>query len=175
MSPKLDKISNVAMLVTCVITVTILGYRLWPRANNRMPVFVAGERLQPALRTMAAPRGGPLVLIKLRSSCEFCSLSMPCFRELQRTRTRNQLQIRIVVAADEDSSSVTAYLKQNELQADAVIDLRGLKTKLAECPVPCTLVVDATGAVVDSWLGLITQARLEQVLHAIAGATRVPQ
>ena len=49
-----------------------------------------------------------------------------------------------------------------------VTDLRAIRSKLSEFPVPYTLLVDATGEVVNRWPGVLTGTWAQEVIESVA-------
>ncbi len=165
MKARLETASNGLMILTCITVLGLLAYRgLWPPAGA-LPRYDRGERLDMSLPGVTP--GRRVVVVKVRSTCEFCTLSMPRFRELLAMSSVPGSGFTVVVAGDETRATLDDYLRQNDLMTNNLVDLRGVHAKLAACPVPYVVIIDGTSRVVDSWPGLITPSRLEQIRSAL--------
>jgi len=92
---------------------------------------------------------------------------MPYLRELEKTRSSANLRVRIIVAVQEDLEVIRKYLRFNEMNADAVVDLRSVSCKLQLCAVPYVLLVDESGRVMGNWQGMITFPALNSMINAV--------
>lgn len=172
MTNTLDKAANVILILTCLVVLGFTAYRWGP--SQKVPTYAVGEVFDPPIVALLPQPRGPVVLLALSSRCQVCSLSMPSFRQLELTRRTNGLSLPLVVLAREDPQTVRSFLLANNLNTDAIVDVRAVKSKLEQCPVPHTLVPNAGGVVVGSWVGLLTDNRLEEVIRALSGALKRP-
>lgn len=168
MKARLESVANLAVIGTCVVLVGLTMYRrVVPDATGvAIRGYQPGDALEASLTSLLGQAGMATVLIKLSADCEYCSISMSQYQELARARDEHALPARIVVASSDASDVVRAYLMER-LDVDGLIDLRAIQTRLSDCPVPYTLVVDASGTIVGGWSGMVTHGRLERIVDAV--------
>lgn len=114
----------------------------WPhrRSADRVPA-IAGLEYKYASATS---------LIFLRSTCHFCSESLPFYGELATAAARHG--VRVVFVSDEPIDIVESYLQSHGIPAPRVV-IAPL-TDFAIQATPTLIAVNSSGDVIGRWVGL---------------------
>ena len=99
------------------------------------------------------------ILVVTRSTCGFCTQSMPFYRTLAASR------VPIIGLAAEDLETNRRYFAQYEVPVTRVVDLRS--TGLRFSSTPTLLVVDAKRKVLGYWRGALDAKGEAEVMAAI--------
>jgi hypothetical protein len=170
MKLKLDKVSDVLIIVTCLITIGFFLYRQF--GPNSIERYANGESIDLILKGLLPSQEQAQLVVKLSSKCEYCALSIPYLRTLEKLLVDKKIGIPIILATQEEPELIKRYIDRNELRFDAIVDLRANHSKLANCPVPYVLLLDKRGTVVGNWLGLLTEDRFNDVAEAVVMASK---
>lgn len=156
-----DRVLNVALIA--VVVYAVVATRATPPRKPKLPTYEAGE-VAPAIEGVSYTAAKQTVVLYVRNGCHFCEASMPFYRDLVGSGAR-------VVAIGPDVPDVLrAYLNENELDIPNV----GLVTKETWTKMvgtPTLVVVDASGHVVKSWIGLLPE-KDQQAVFASLGIKR---
>lgn len=167
MAHRIERLADLVLIITCAVALGFLGYRILHRGGPA--TYAVGDHLEDTLQRVLPASQEALILIKLSSQCEYCSLSMIAFRELAQARRTGALAARIVVAGQEDPAGLAAFMADNQFIADRVVDIRSVNARLTGLPFPHTILLSANGAVLESWPGLFTQTRARQLVALSRG------
>jgi hypothetical protein len=176
MSRRLEVLANAAFLVVCVMVTAVLGRQLvWPAAPAAAsaparpapaprPVYQPGERIE--LAGVDFTKSDKTLLLVIRSTCKFCTESMPFYKDLAGgwASTSN---VRIVAVSPDDIPVSEAYLGQYAVKLTDVIKipLSALKVR----GTPTAILVDRSGVIKQMWPGLLDEIRQKEVIRAISG------
>jgi hypothetical protein len=171
MVSKMDTVTNAAMLVMCAI-VAGTALRSWrqeapvvrPAAVGPVTPYEAGARIA-GIESVGLGDSRTLVLV-LNTKCKFCAASLPFYQQLASLPQMNGHRTRLVVLATDDQLAMTGYLKAHQIRVDGVFLLAQFKMPEVQAT-PSVIIVDAKGAVVASWTGLLTTAEQERVRELI--------
>jgi hypothetical protein len=157
---RLEVVSNVAIVVLTVIVGAIA---------LRTYVFPAQSPLELTRGTKLAIRdvqwsGQPRTLVMvLRKDCQFCSASAPFYRRLMEETAR--LGVPVIAALPDTPDAAQEYLHQ--LGVD-VPDVRHVSlSEIGVGATPTLVLVDSRGAVKDSWVGQLAEARETEVMRSL--------
>lgn len=138
-----DRVLNVLLLAAVVYGIAVMR----PSPARTPQTYTPGEQA-PAIAGLPYAEAKRTAVLFVRSTCHFCTESMPFYRELAKDGRR-------VVAISGDSREVLdRYLTDNGLTIPRATVARGDWTKLTGTPT--IVVVDAAGRVVKSWVGLLS-------------------
>ena len=165
---KLDVVTNIAILLTCVIASTVLVRReFFAPAPAPPPGTVnAGERFD-ALRA-AVPAGAERAMVlALAPGCHFCNDSMGFYKDLiaRRDRSRSPVKVVAAVSSGEARAPEASKLAASGVKPDAVVQLDFRAVKLQGTPT--VLLVDRQGKVLSVWVGLLDARSQDQVLSRL--------
>jgi hypothetical protein len=158
-------VANVAIAIACVLLSAHLVQRIVapaPSNNRDAPDYRIGESidLDPALFSGASAT----IVVVLRSTCRYCTESMPFYRSLAEHAGRGK-SFRFLAAAREPQSALRDYLAGQQLHVDALLPLR--HTELTRVrSTPTLLLIDSTGILKGSWRGML-QGRETEVLKEL--------
>lgn len=165
----LDKASNLAVLAVCLWS----GYALYSRPTSATPTsqperpsLQNGEVL--ALEGLQATGGKEAtVLLFVRSSCQYCTSSMPFY-----SRLRQQIEgaganrsLRLVLVTTDDRETASSYLAQHGLKVDQL--LPNTRTPEKIWATPTLVVLSSNGIVKGAWTGQLSEVREREVLKVL--------
>lgn len=146
--PTLDTIVNVAILVTCVATVTVIveRYRTGSAAASpSTPDSMIGKSA-PTLEGVDYRRQPSTVLLFVNSSCRFCTQSMPLYQTLAKDK-KNKPGLKLVAVSAESVDVTRAYLNAHDVSVDDIV------VHASSIPTPTLLLVDQAGIIQQNWVG----------------------
>jgi hypothetical protein len=147
---RLETVVNVAMLATCVLASSAIIYKLRAESPRSSPEpFKVGAHIDHI--AAGAYSGSPYTLIMyVRSTCHFCTESMPFYRTLVHDHVGTG-NLRLVVAAGEPAETSRSYLAGHQVSVD---DILSVSTGV---PTPTLVLVDRNGVVRKVWLGRLDE------------------
>jgi hypothetical protein len=156
--PTTDVVANIAMIATCVLACGTLVYK------TRMADSVSAASVSVGLRPgdkiilpKPVPSSTPYTLVMyVRSTCHFCTESMPFYEALSRERSKGQ-HWTWVVAAGEPIDTARAYLSSHHVEPDDVISVP------PTVPTPTLVLVDRTGVIKKVWTGALDSSGQQEV------------
>jgi len=165
---KLQTTLDVVLAISAAVVAVVLvaGYLRGdggkpPRAPALLRI---GDKIPniPGVDFKAADR---TLLLGIRSSCSFCTTSMPFYRRLV-TERGPQTSLRLVAVGAEDSGIFKDYVRQNNLAVDqaVVVDNGPFRSS----PTPTLVLADRTQRVAGIWVGRLSSDR-EQALMKASG------
>lgn len=163
--PKLETIVNVVMLATCcLLAYGVLTGRAGSvtTASNREPAapFVRGQPAEslPGIRYGDAQA---TVVLYIKSTCRYCTASMPTYRSLRSSLAEADVQW--VAVSQESIVQSQAYLEAQGLTVDKTIEFVG-----STQATPITVLVDREGVVRHFWIGQLNAEREREVRMAVS-------
>jgi thioredoxin-related protein len=166
MSSRLEKATNVAVILAASVFIGTTLYRLVPeRRNAPAPGAEIGAPLD--LKGVPFSQTKSTLLLVLRSTCVFCTASMPLYREIM--SERSPATLRMIAVGAEPTETMRGYLKQHGVTVDDVFTTHG--NPLSIIGTPTLLLVDKNGILRHQWIGRLPDAKGRQVLDIIRGRT----
>lgn len=162
---RFDVVVNMAILVTCgVMTAAVIQrWSVAPgdpgheaRDVGRISVGDAGEQL-PGVSYSDAPLS---LVLYLRSSCHYCTESMPFYRTL--TEAPHRGRVKFVAVSAEDEEVTRTYLDHYGVVVDRVASYRGRVRAT-----PTLVAVDSAGIVNHVWIGKQPAQGQQEILKAV--------
>jgi hypothetical protein len=162
MKPTLDQITNVCIVLTCVLLSAVTMSRFFDQGKRPTDIkeFSVGATLKEV------PQGGydkssfTLVMF-VRSTCHFCTESMPLYQALIRER-QSQTKLSIIAAATERPETTSAYLSAYHVAVDLVIPVT------APTGTPTLVLVDQHGVIRRVWVGKLDSTGEQNLRSALA-------
>lgn len=165
----LDRVASLAIIVMCLlvgydIVVSKPGVAVARSPTRPQPsTYSQGERLDdiPGLNFTAAQK---TLILFIRSTCRYCTESMPFYRALIASATKNR-SLQIAVVSTETVEATRAYLTEHGLSIDPtrVVHATGLKVS----GTPTLILVDGNGQVLRLWRGQIPKQGESKVLQLV--------
>ncbi len=168
MSIRLETVANIAVILACTLFGVHYGTDLYKRARASPPPspYQVGDIIQDTPE-LGLRQAGMTILLVTRSSCHFCSASMPFYRRM--TEAARQSGVRVVGATSEELDANRSHLSSNKILAESVVSVEGNHIKASGTPT--LILVRRNGQVVNSWVGQLQEAREGEVLNTIKGGT----
>lgn len=172
MQKKLDIAVGIAILVVAGLLCVTLAQRFLRKSNDGMPsVAVLEAPLQPG-KMLNAPTGyrwqdhPQTLVVALRYGCPHCERNMAFYQKLDKVLPADAEWVAPLTVFPDDASVAQDDLNQHHLHGPylARVDFR----KLHIFGTPTILLVDSQGTIEKSWIGELTEAQQDDVLHAIS-------
>lgn len=164
----LDRTSNLALLVVCLWS----GYALYTRpapaasaSQPQRPSLQNGEVLTVSGLQLASKHS--TVVLFVRSSCQYCTASMPFYARLRRQMetAADRQGLRLVMVTTDDLETASSYLAQHSLKVDQL--LPNTRTPDRIWATPTVVVLSSSGTVKGAWTGQLSEAREGEVLKVL--------
>jgi hypothetical protein len=162
----LDILSNIATIGAAVAVVAVCWVRFHPTRPDQN-VIQGGIGIKTGARVPIEGvdwnRGKTTVVLVLSTHCQFCTQSIPFYREISARRQPNGL--RVVAVFPEDAEKGRSFLSQQGLQVDEVVQTPFYKIGVKGTPT--LLLVDAAGMLTRGWLGKLSSSGEREILQAL--------
>jgi hypothetical protein len=158
---------NLLIAVTCGVVLCVTLLRGWP--NNAPPAlasaFRTGDRAE-VIPDVRYDRAQKTVVLYVKSTCPYCTASMPFYDRLITSATKTGT--RIIAVSSETTDTLQQYLDNHHLRVDQVVG--GFTGKAIGTPT--LLVVDRGGTVRGAWFGQQREQGEKEItsLAAVKGA-----
>jgi peroxiredoxin len=179
----LDKAANVGIILVCGAVVADIAVRNMrpqsaaasaPSAANgpQLPnEYKPGEALG-SLPGFAPKSDAKSLLFVVKSTCRFCTDSMPFYQRVVQEVRAAKTPVRLVGVCLESSEACTEYLKRHNLAMDLTLAVPQGTLKVVGTPT--LILVDEAGKVGKVWTGMLPapeqqQAVLDTVLKGKSG------
>jgi hypothetical protein len=171
-----DRFVNPALLVVCLLMAANASLQLLDRLGARQPPIQPAQRAapQPSYQpgdTVPAVNGhsyasakGTFLLI-VRSTCTFCTRSMPFYRRLAEAARERDRFAKLIVLSAEPKEIVAEYFKTHGVAIDSIGQVPDNYLRVAGTPT--LILVDSGGRVQKVWLGLLASQQEATVLAAL--------
>jgi hypothetical protein len=131
-----------------------------------------GGEILPKLHGVEFDRAERTVILFLKSTCRFCTESMPCYEQLVRLRKAGHSPFQLVAVSTEAKAALEAYLSSHGIEVDRALTIeRAQLRELKLAGTPTLILVDRTGTVIEQWRGMIPEPQVRNVLALIAGTS----
>jgi|EndMetStandDraft_3_1072993.scaffolds.fasta_scaffold03924_10 peroxiredoxin len=167
---KLDTLVNVVILATCVV-VAVGIYRISTTnrvmANADVTPFTVGMQAEK-LPDVKYEEPSATLVAYVRSTCGFCTMSMPFYERLAGETQR--AGVRFVAVSNESLRSLDNYLKEYRVSVSRQISFEGVQK-----PTPTLVLVDRKGTIVETWVGKQDADGERQIVQRIRAASGLGQ
>ena len=157
------------VVATLAITV-VAGVLIWKIVSSPQPTagspstsrvgYQVGQIIDSA-GDIDFSRAPATLLMFLRSSCKYCTESMPFYRQLAAEPSR----ARLIVAGSETPDKLSEYLREHNLVVDELKKVTPVDWKVTGTPT--LLLVGADRKVRGVWMGRLDEPRQAAVVAAI--------
>lgn len=162
----LETITNIAVLLVSILVVGVFAWsylKSVPKTQFQSGLQI-GQPFAPLARNElnASPQ---TLLVALNSKCLYCNESIPFYKQLIETQSRNR-STRVVTLFPEAEDVVKPYLLQHQLNVTAIpsVDFKAANI----IATPALILVDSNGTILDFWIGKLPQETEQQVIKAIS-------
>lgn len=163
MPGRLETAVNLAILTTCVASLSLLGVRAFGPSPSSGRVSVeglhAGEEF-PTIKGIDVATSEFTLALVLSAECRYCEESLPFYKRLSRElRERRVSAVKTVLLTRDPASMSSDYVQRNSLSLDAIVnvsdsDLRRLRI----AGTPTLVLVNQSGRITRTWFGRLDRA-----------------
>lgn len=154
----LERVTNVAILVTCAVLVTVVIRGGLTARPSDLPLGpAAGDRLAAIDGLVLAAHDHTLLLV-LSSQCRFCTESMPFYRRLL---DRREARTQVVVASTESVAVTAAYLASHDVEVDRILEVA--PDEIGTTATPTLLELSRSGEILEVMVGRVPDAQVTAV------------
>lgn len=166
---RLDRVTNVAMLIVCVAVLAELGSRHFgsspgTQARQKPPVYATGEKLAP-IAGLTLDTDRPSLLFVVRSECTYCKQSVPFYQQLVQDLRGKNANVRLVGVCLEPSDACAAYFKSTNVAVDRTVGIAPGALKIAGTPT--LILVDQTRKISSIWTGALGEEGQRNLLNTV--------
>jgi thioredoxin-related protein len=173
LSKKIEVIANVAIIVVaCLLAIVLVKNYFFTKASQQ-----ANESESQRVQSESQPVNSATVssleidwkqsrqtlILAISSSCHFCTESAPFYKTLARSKG----DTRIIALLPQPVEDGRKYLEKLGVSVDEVRQT-GLE-KIGVHGTPTVMLIDASGAVKNSWVGFLSPEAELDVLRAVKG------
>jgi thioredoxin-related protein len=166
----LELITNVAVLLVAVVTLSAFAFQLFNRAEEpRLQVGLQKGQQLDWLPLSKVPDKKQTLFIAMSTTCHHCNESVPFYNQLAVTLNRDDSQTTIVGVFPNTQDEVRDYTERQQLKIPtiAAIDLNAFRVQ----GTPTMILVDHTGKVLDFWVGKLSKDEEQNVIKYINPTT----
>lgn len=157
----LDLIAAIAMLTTA--SVLLHGHFTSGRDGGAgfagKPLWNLGDKVEAV--SDQASGSVQTVLLVVRSSCRYCTESMPLYRDILRQRSQAQ----VILAGPEPTHVLAAYAALHDFSPDDVLSIS--PDRLPVAGTPTLLVLDTSSSVTARWEGVLSKREQGELLRQV--------
>ena len=161
-----ETLVNIALVVTCLWVMHTV-YALPSKSERAQPTsYKTGERLELDYLDNLDESATPTLLLFVRSTCKFCTESMPFYSVLTRDLRSRAIakRVRVVVITSDDERTASEYLMAHSVAADTIVPNRIPPQKVWATP---TVIVSSRGIVKKEWIGRLDVNGEKEVREAL--------
>jgi thiol-disulfide isomerase/thioredoxin len=175
---KVEALANLAVIITSLVVCSVLVKRyLLPSTSQAMvaapvapgslpPSSSRKQSIEPGTKISLAgidwSKGERTLLLALSTTCHFCTESAPFYQRLQQQKRDD---IRLLALLPQPLQESRVYLDNLGVRVD---DLTQSPLKsVGASGTPTLILIDNQGAVIDSWVGKLSNDAAEKVIALI--------
>lgn len=162
----LELVTNIAVLL---IALVVLGNFAWhylsPKPRLRLQSGLQKGDPFPELQSIDYSNSPQTLLIAISSRCEFCSESVPFYKQVSDAGLESSNSTRIVAVFPDPEDEARQYIQQKHLSMSFVARVNFKALNLVATPT--VILVDNTGKILDFWIGKPSKEAEQQILKAI--------
>src|SRR5579871_539591 len=158
---KLERISNIAVILTCLIVVGSVGRSWYQGYEARRSNIHKGQLVSLPGQALA---GKSTLVMALSVGCHFCQDSVPFYQKLSAFKNSSP-GLRMVAVFPQPTAEAIAYLKKQGIAVDAVASL-----PLGQVGVrgtPTLLLLDEQSKVHEVWEGKLNDKQETEVISSL--------
>jgi len=163
---KIEIASNIAIITVALLFGSVLVSRYLLPASTPKPVAVEDDGITAGTKLPLADvdwsKSDKTLLLVLSTTCRYCTESTPFYQKLVQQKA-GRGNVRLIAVMPQSINEAQRYLSEHKISIDEVrqaslntINVRGT---------PTLIVVDRTGAVVQSWAGKLPPEKETEVVQ----------
>ena len=155
---------NIVLLATCLLVAGHLFERArasglsYPHPAERREIDVG--QAADHLPGVSYHQSSSTLVLYVRSSCKYCTASMPFYRRLNELRSKGG--VRLVAVSPEPANVADAYLRRNGVAIDQIVSYSGRVHAT-----PTLIEVNQGGEVTNVWVGQQTEEQQRKITNAV--------
>ena len=166
---RIELLANIAIIVVALLIVGVLVKRYLlpsqPAAGG-----IEAARVKPgtklSLTGLDWGKSDKTLLLVLSTNCRYCTESAPFYRRLAEQRAGRQ-DVRLIAVLPQSVGEAQKYLGDLSVPVDEITQASPGATYARATPT--LIVVDRTGSVVESWVGMLPAEKEAEVLRLFLG------
>lgn len=167
---RVELLANLGILVIALLLgITLVNRYLRPASPG--PEATQEMRVKPgtklSLSGMDWQRSENTLLMVLSTNCHFCSESSPFYQRLAQERVGGK-EVRLVAVLPQPPAESEKYLAEHGINVDEI--RQSTPGAVYAKATPTLILVDRTGAVVQSWVGKLPAEKEAEVISLFARA-----
>lgn len=166
---KIQVAANLAIIFVAFLLGGVLVHRYFFAANAK-PTTAENEGIKVgtklSLTDVDWSKSNKNLLLVISTSCRYCTESVPFYQKLVSQKTGHN-DVKMIAVLPQPVSEAEKYLNENKITVEEIrqtslntINVRGT---------PTLILVDKTGAVVQSWRGKLPPEKEIEVLNQLFG------
>jgi hypothetical protein len=173
--PTFDNIVNAVLLAVCLVlgasaTLQLIDrLRGTPAATAPDAAYQPGD-VVPALDGYSYSSADATLILAVRSTCAFCTQSMPFYARLAEEVSRSKGAVTLVGISSESTEAIHQYFGRHDIKLESV---RSVPINQFRIPgTPTLVLVNRSGVVEGAWIGALDAEREAVVLSAVKQKSR---
>ena len=174
MIKKIEALANLAVIITSVVVCTVLVKHFLLPSSKQAAVaattaalseVAASSRkrsMEPGTKVSLPgvdwSKSDHTLLLALSTTCHFCTESAPFYQKLQKEKRDN---VRVVALFPQPLQDSRTYLDNLGLNVDEIV--QSPLNSVGASGTPTLLLIDNKGAVINSWVGKLSDGAAEEV------------
>jgi len=166
---KLEKATNVAIILACIVLVGNLArnYYLSFKPNPSLaPEIAKGTVVK--LPGAASTSQQPTLVLALSKGCHFCQESVGFYQKLTAFKNASPQGLRMVAVLPEKEEEAASYLKEQGIGVDEVVSMP--VSKLGVRGTPTLLLLDGQNKLEELWIGKLNDSQESEVIERLKKA-----
>lgn len=168
-----ENAANIAIVLSALVPLASWA-RAWTSTRKAGPLqasrlYNPGDVL-PNLPGLTFREADRTLVLFINSNCQFCTASMPFYRELIERRNQAKASVAIVAATREPVERLATYLAAHGLIVDKRVAL-GESSPFRLTVTPAVLQVDSGGTVERLWIGKLERVNESEILTLVSNST----
>jgi hypothetical protein len=175
---KIEVLANIAVIVTSIVVCAVLVRRYifpvpTPETATAKAAPVSTNEGSPRKRSIEPgtkisiggldwSKSSRTLVLALSTTCHFCAESSPFYQRLQQQKRSD---VHLVALLPQPLGDSQAYLKKLGVIVDEV--LQSPLSAVGASGTPTLILVDNQGAVIDSWVGKLSETSAEHVMSLV--------
>lgn len=167
MKAGLERLANIATLLTCVVVCGLVVIRLTEtvQQTTSSPPYKLGDKMDTLAGVDYAQSPQTLIMF-VRSGCRFCTESMPLYQTIANSRHHRDGRFRILAVSSEAVPITQAYLAMHAVHSlDQIVSVSPGQTRFMATPT--LVVVDHIGRVVYQAVGKLSSEKERSLLTTL--------
>jgi hypothetical protein len=175
---KVEVLTNIAVILTSLLLCSVLikKYILDTKTVAATPASAASvsgsapskSRLPPGSKVSLPgvdwSQADRTLVLALSTTCHFCTESAPLYRQIEQQRSNG---LRVLSAFPQSIADAKAYQQKLGLSFEVV---QSPLSALGVNGTPTLILVDREGAVLESWIGKLSDVEAARVLERLSGS-----